>query len=158
MLRLRASGLFLLSGLIFILWRHLSAPAWAQPHLVPDYVYTQLSLSYQYLKSGKTDAARAQLGQVLQADPHNPYALNNLAVISEQQGRLKEAMAYLLDAETYAADYKEKPEELCQAGGLCLALKPSRAQVSRSSIAALIHGNINLLKTKIAEQEAQEKH
>jgi len=153
----RASGLFLLSVLIFILGRHLSTPAWAQPRLVPEYVYSHISLSYQYMKSGKTDAARAQLEEVLQADPHNPYALNNLAVISEQQGRLKEAMAYLLEAETHAAEYTEKPEELCQVGGLCMALKPSRAQVSRSSIAALIHGNINLLKIKIAQQEAQEK-
>jgi len=157
MARLRASGLFLLSVLIFILWGHLSAPAWAQPRLVPEYVYNQLSLSYQYMKSGKTDAARAQLEQVLKADPHNSYALNNLAVISEQQGRLKEAMAYLLAAETYAAEYTEKPEELCDVGGLCMALKPSRAQVSKSSIAALVHGNINLLKIKIAQQEAQEK-
>jgi hypothetical protein len=109
------------------------------------------------MKSGKTDAARAQLVQVIQADRYNPYALNNMAVISEQQGRLKEALAYLLDAETHAADYMEKPEELCHVGGLCVALKPSRVQGSRSSIAALIHGNINLLKIKIAEQEAQEK-
>jgi Flp pilus assembly protein TadD len=155
--RLRASGIFLFSLLIFILWQHLPAPVWAQTRLLSEDAYTPLSLSYQYMKSGKTGAARAQLEQIIQADPYNPYALNNLAVISEQQGRLKEALAYLLDAETHAAEYTEKPEELCQVGGLCMALKPSRAQVSRSSIAALIHGNINLLKIKIAQQEAQEK-
>jgi Flp pilus assembly protein TadD len=157
MARLRTSGIFYLSVLIFILWRHLPAPAWAQPRLLPEDIYTPLSLSYQYMKSGKTDAARVQLEQVIQADRYNPYALNNLAVISEQQGRLKEALAYLLDAETHADDYTEKPEELCQVGGLCMALKPSRAQGNKSSIAALVHGNINLLKIKIAQQEAQEK-
>jgi Flp pilus assembly protein TadD len=154
--RLRASGIFLLSLLIFIPWRHLPAPAWAQPRLLPKDAYTPINLSYQYMKSGKTDAARVQLEQVILADRYNPYALNNLAVISEQQGRLKEAMAYLVDAETHAAEYTEKPEELCQVGGLCMALKPSRTQGSRSSIAALVQGNINLLKIKIAQQEAQE--
>jgi Flp pilus assembly protein TadD len=155
--RLRASGLFLLSVFIFILWRHPSAPAWAQPRQVPEHVYTQLSLSYQYMKSGKTDAARAQLEQVLRTDPHNPYALNNLAVISEQRGRLKEAMAYLLAAETSAVEYTEKTADLCQVGGLCTALKPSHDRVNRSSIAAVVHDNINLLKVKIGQKEAQEK-
>jgi Flp pilus assembly protein TadD len=155
--RLRASGIFLLSLLIIILWRHLSAPAWAQPRPLSEDAFTPLSLSYQYMKSGKTGAAMVQLEQAIKADPYNPYALNNLAVISEQQGRLKEALAYLLDAETHAAEYTEKPEELCQVGGLCMALKPSRSQGSKSSIAALVHGNINLLKIKIAQQEAQEK-
>lgn len=156
MQRLRANGIFYLGLLIFILWRQLLAPAWAQPRLLSEDAYTPLSLSYQYMKSGKIDAARVQLQQVIQADPSNAYALNNLAVVSEQQGRLKEALAYLLDAETHAAEYTEKPEELCQVGGLCMALKPSQAQGSRSSIAALVHGNLNLLKIKIAQQEAQE--
>jgi len=157
MQRFRASGIFFLSLLIFTLWQHLTAPAWAQPRVLPEDAYTPLNLSYQYMKSGKTDAARVQLEQVIQADRYNPYALNNLAVISEQQGRLKEALAYLLDAETHAAEYTEKPEELCQVGGLCMALKPSRVQGSMSSIAALVHGNINLLKIKIAQLEAEEK-
>jgi tetratricopeptide (TPR) repeat protein len=155
--RLRASGLFFVSLFILILWRHLTAPAWGQPRPLLEDAYNPLNLSYQYMKSGKTDAARVQLEQVIRADPYNPYALNNLAVISEQQGRLKEALAYLLDAETHAGEYQEKPEELCQVGGMCMALKPSRSQGGRSSIAALIHGNINLLKIKIAQQEAQEK-
>ena len=45
--RLRASGIFLLSLLIFILWRHLTAPAWAQPRLLTEDTHTPLSLSYQ---------------------------------------------------------------------------------------------------------------
>jgi tetratricopeptide (TPR) repeat protein len=157
MLRLRASAIFHLSVLIFILWRYLPGPAWGQTRLLSEDTYTPLNLSYQYMKSGKTDAARVQLEQVIQADPCNAYALNNLAVISEQQGRLKEAMAYLLEAEAHATEYTEKPEELCQVGGMCMALKPSHTQGSRSSIAALVHGNINLLKIKIAQQDAQEK-
>ncbi len=154
---LRVNSIIFLSMLTYILLHYLPAPVRAQPRPLSEDAYTPLSLSYHYMKSGKTDAARAQLEQVIQADRYNPYALNNLAVISEQQGRLKEALAYLLDAETHAADYTEKPEEVCQVGGLCMAINPSHLQGSSSSIAALVHGNINLLKIKIAQQEAQEK-
>lgn len=156
--RLYARGIF---GVIILLgaisW-YLLGPAAAQPRLLSEDAYTPLSLAYQYLRSGKIDSARVQLQQVIIADRYNPYALNNLAVISERQGRLKEAQAYLLDAETHAEDYTERPEEICDVGGLCLALKPSRIQGRSSSIAALVHGNLNLLKIKIAREEAQEKH
>jgi hypothetical protein len=155
--RLCAKGIFFVAILLGALLWHLLGPAAAQPLLLSEDAYTPLNLAYQYLRSGKIDAARVQLQQVILADRYNSYALNNLAVISEQQGRLKEALAYLLDAEIHAADYTERPEEICNAGGLCLALKPSRIQGGRSSIAALVHGNLNLLKIKIAQQEAQEK-
>lgn len=156
--RLCVRGIFFVTLLLGALTWHLSGPAVAQPRLLSEDAYTPLSLAYQYLRSGKIDAARVQLQQVILADRYNPYALNNLAVISEQQGRLKEALAYLLDAEVHAADYTEKPEEICDVGGMCLALKPSRIQGSRSSIAALVHGNLNLLKINLTRQEALEKH
>ena len=60
--------------------------------------------------------------KVITVDRYNPFALNNLAVLAERQGKLKEAMAYLLDAETYAAEYLHKPDEICEGGGLCLAV------------------------------------
>jgi hypothetical protein len=71
--------------------------------------------------------------------------------LAEKQGKLKEAMAYLLDAETYAAEYLHKTGELCEAGGLCLAVVPATEKSQVSSIASLIHSNINLLRGKIGE-------
>ena len=91
------------------------------------------------------------LKKLLKSISYNPYALNNLAVLAEKQGKLKEAMAYLLKAETYAAGYMHKPEEICEGGGLCLAVVPSTQKSQTSSIASLIHSNINLLRIKIGK-------
>jgi tetratricopeptide (TPR) repeat protein len=131
----------------------LSASAWAQSRLLTEDAFTPLHLGYAFMKSGKTDAARVHFEQVLQADRYNPYALNNLAAISESQGKLKEAMAYLLDAETNAEEYLEKTEEVCLVGGICSAIKPSANKGDKSSIAPVIHGNINQLKIKIGEEK-----
>ena len=103
------------------------------------------------MRAGNDDLARLEFEKVIKIDPYNPYALNNLAVLAEKQGKLKEAMAYLLDAETYAAEYLHKTEEICEAGGLCLAVAPATDKSQTSSIASVIHSNINLLREKIGK-------
>lgn len=143
--------LLLLLGCIgFGLW---SLPLAAQPQLFSEDAFTPLSLGYEALKAGNLELAQQEFEKVLKIDRYNPYALNNLAVICEKQGRLKEAMAYLLEAETYAAEYHQKIEEICEIGGLCLAIKPTTARGGSSSIAPLIHGNINLLRIKIGKNK-----
>jgi tetratricopeptide (TPR) repeat protein len=126
-------------------------PVAAQPHLCTDEVFAPLSLGYEALRAGKDDAARLEFEKVINIDRYNPFALNNLAVLAERQGKLKEAMAYLLEAETYAAEYKHKPDEVCDLGGLCLAVVPATNKSNTSSIASLIHSNINLLRIKIGK-------
>ncbi len=66
-------------------------------------VFAPLSQGVAALRAGNDEAARTEFEKVIQIDRFNPYALNNLAVLAEKQGQLKEAMSYLLDAETYAA-------------------------------------------------------
>ncbi|MFP3867346.1 MAG: tetratricopeptide repeat protein [Desulfobacteraceae bacterium] len=127
--------------------------ALAQPRPMAEDILTPLSLGYDEMKAGNTEAAQYQFEKVLKGDPDNPYALNNLAVILERQGKFKEAMAYLLQAETHAKDYLQKPDEICDIGGICMAIKPSRLASGESSIAPLVHGNINLLKIKIGKQK-----
>ena len=131
----------------------LTIPVLAQPRPMTDDIYTPLAFGYDEMKAGKTDAARMQFEKVVKIDRYNPYALNNLAVLSERDGKLKEAMAYLLDAETHAEEYLEKPDELCDIGGICMAMKPSKMKGGKSSIAPLVHGNINLLKIKIGKEK-----
>ncbi len=126
-------------------------PAIAQPHLCTDEVFPPLAAGYAALRAGETDKARAEFEKVLTIDGFNPYALNNLAVLAERQGKLKEAMAYLLTAETYAAAYCHRLEEICEGGGLCLAVLPSADKSSNSSIVAIIHSNIELLRNKISK-------
>lgn len=123
---------------------------WAQPHLCTDEVFPPLAAGYAALRAGEDEKAKAEFEKVLSIDGFNPYALNNLAVLAERQGKLKEAMAYLLTAETYAASYCHKLEEICEVDGLCLAVLPSPDKGSGSSVAAIIHSNIHLLKQKIS--------
>jgi hypothetical protein len=123
----------------------------AQPACCTDEVFTPLSQGVAALRAGNDEAAREQFERVIILDRFNPYALNNLAVLAEKQGRLKEAMSYLLTAETYAAEYRHKTEEVCEGGGLCLAVVPSCQQGQNSSITAIIHSNINLLRTEIGK-------
>ncbi len=142
--------IMVLTGMLCLL---LSAPVQAQPRPMTDDIYTPLAFGYDEMKAGNTDAAKMQFEKVVKIDRYNPYALNNLAVIAERQGKLKEAMAYLLDAETHAGEYLEKPDELCDIGGICMAIKPSKMKGGKSSIAPLVHGNINLLKIKIGKEK-----
>jgi Tfp pilus assembly protein PilF len=123
----------------------------AQPQFCTGEVFAPLTRGFEALRAGNDDLARAEFEKVIKIDPFNPYALNNLGVLAEKHGKLKEAMAFLLDAETYAAEYLHKTEELCEAGGLCLAVAPATEKSQVSSIASLIHSNINLLRGKIGE-------
>lgn len=134
-----------------------SSPAMAQPQFCTDEVFAPLSQGYEALRAGQDDQARGEFEKVIKIDRYNPYALNNLAVLAEKQGKLKEAMAYLLDAETYAAEYLHKVDEICEGGGLCLAMVPSTQKSQTSSIASLIHSNINLLRSKIGKTSPPDK-
>lgn len=138
-----------LAGLLIIL----VSLAVAQPRPMAEDIYTPLSLGYDEMKAGNADAAKYQFEKVLKGDSNNPYALNNLAVLLEREGKLKQAMAYLLQAETHAAEYLQKPDEICDIGGICMAMKPSRLMGGKSSIAPLVHGNINLLKIKLGKEK-----
>jgi len=129
----------------------LTLPATAQPHLCTDEVFPPLAAGYMALQAGEDDKAREEFEKVLSFDAFNPYALNNLAVLAERQGKLKEAMAYLLTAETYAGSYCHRLAEICEGNGLCLAVLPSSDKGPNSSIAAIIHSNILLLKNKISK-------
>jgi tetratricopeptide (TPR) repeat protein len=129
----------------------------AQPHLCTDDVFAPLAKGYEALKTGNDELARLEFEKVIAVDRYNPFALNNLAVLAERQGKLKEAMAYLLDAETYAAEYLHKADEICEGGGLCLAAQPAAQKSQASSIASIIRSNINLLKNKIGKTSKPEQ-
>jgi tetratricopeptide (TPR) repeat protein len=123
----------------------------AQPKFCTDEVFPLLSRGVEALQAGNDEAARQEFEKVIKIDQYNSYALNNLGVLAEKQGKLKEAMAYLLDAETYAAEYLHKSEAICEAGGFCLAVAPAADKSKASSIAAIVHSNINLLKATIGK-------
>jgi tetratricopeptide (TPR) repeat protein len=128
----------------------ITSSALAQPRPMPEDVFTPLTKGYDLMRAGKYEAAEDQFKEALAKDRYNPFALNNLAAIKAQQGKLKEALAYLTDAETQAKSYLEKYQEVCFTEGLCTGVKPIKVMGNESTISKVISENMVKLKAKIA--------
>jgi tetratricopeptide (TPR) repeat protein len=118
--------------------------------MMPDDVYTPISKGYDLIRDGKYEAAKDQFATAVKLDKFNPFALNNLAVLDERDGKLNDALAHLKDATIHAAEYKDKVAQTCFAGGGCMAVKPVRAAGETSSILPIIQENTKKLEAKIA--------
>ena len=141
----------LLSALSLVL---LASVAMAQPRPMPEDVFTPLTKGYDLMRDGKYEAAEFEFQTALKKDRYNPFALNNMAAVSVQKGKLKEAMAYLVDAQTHAKDYLDKFQEVCFTEGLCTGVKPIKVMGTESAIAKTIQDNIAKLKAKMAASPA----
>ena len=143
---------FLLIGLLSLvtLFVMLSGAAMAQPRPMAEDVYTPIIKGYDFMREGKYDAAQEQFAIALKKDTFNPFALNNLATLMEKKGKMKEAMAYLVDAQKHAKDYLDKVEQTCFVGGLCAGVKPVKAVGTTSAIATVIAENMQKLQAKMA--------
>jgi tetratricopeptide (TPR) repeat protein len=128
-----------------------SAPAMAQPRPMAEDVFTPLIKGFDFMQAGKYDAAKMEFETALQKDRFNPFALNNLAALVEKQGKMKDAMAYLVDAQKYAPKYLDKVEQTCFVGGLCAGVKPRREMGQTSAIATVVAENIQKLQAKMAQ-------
>lgn len=128
----------------------ISSSAMAQPRMMDEDVFTPLTKGYDLMRAGKYDAAEFEFKAALSKDRFNPFALNNLAAIKAQQGKLKDAMAYLTDAQAHAKDYLDKYQEVCFTEGLCTGVKPVRTLGTESTIAKVVADNMAKLKAKMA--------
>lgn len=126
-------------------------PAATGPRPMAEDVYTPLAKGYGLLQEGKYEAAEYQFADALKRDRYNPFALNNLAVLQERNGKLKDALAYLTDAKAHAAEYLDQVDQTCFVGGLCNAVRPLRKLGPKSTIAPLVDENYNKLQEKIAK-------
>lgn len=118
--------------------------------MMPDDVYSPISKGYDLIRDGKYEAARNEFETAAKLDHFNPFALNNLAVLDERDGKINDALAHLNDATKHAAEYKDKVAQTCFAGGGCMAVKPVRAVSGTSEILPIIEENIKKLEAKKA--------
>ncbi len=118
--------------------------------LMGDDVYTPIAKGYDLVREGNYAAARYQFAEAVKRDSFNPFALNNLAVLDEKDGKLNDALAHLKDATTHSDDYKDKVAQTCFVGGGCMAVKPTKVAGETSSIAPIINENIAKLEAKKA--------
>ena len=131
----------------------MAIPVLAQPKggaLMTMDAFTPIAQGYDFVREGKYAAAKNEFAKAVKADRHNPFALNNMAVLEEREGKLNDALATLKDATTFADQYFDKVSQTCFAGGGCLAVKPLREKGTASSIAPIIQENIQKLEAKIA--------
>lgn len=128
----------------------LTAPTMAQPRPMAEDAFTPIALGYDLMRDGKYEAAEFEFKKALKADRYNPFALNNLAALEEKKGNLKDAMAFLTDANEHAAEYFNKVQQTCFVGGLCAAIKPLKEVGAESTIAPVIAENMIKLKAKMA--------
>jgi hypothetical protein len=150
---MRNTRKYLIFALVAALCLYLAMPVLAQPKggkMMAMDVYTPIAQGYDFVREGKYEAAKNEFAKAIKADQYNPFALNNMAVLEERDGKLNDAMAFLNRAGTHAGEYFDKVSQTCFAGGGCLAVKPLREVGEQSSIAPIIQENIMKLQAKIA--------
>jgi Tfp pilus assembly protein PilF len=104
--------------------------------------------SYDLLEEGKLDQAAEIYRQVLQRDPGNPLALNNLGAIMVKQKNYRQALDFLTQAR--AQGYKVKVNKVCEVDGVCLAFRPLAAESGDQDLEPLVQLNINPVKAALA--------
>jgi len=109
--------------------------------------------SYDLLEAGKLDQAAAIFRQILQQDPGNPLALNNLAAVMVKEKKFQEALKYLEQALPRARDDKVRVNRVCAVDGLCLAFRPLQEVYGDQDLEPLVHLNIDMVKARLATRE-----
>ncbi len=117
--------------------------------------FTPIVQGYDSIREGKYEAAKNLFAIAVQRDHNNPFALNNLAVLKEREGKLNDALVFFKDCSKNANNYLDKVTQTCFAGGGSLAVKPLREKGDRSSIAPIIRENINKIEPKIKQEHAE---
>ena len=126
------------------------APAWSQTKPSEADLTNLMIRGYDLLQEGKLDQAQATYNRVLQSDPSNPLALNNLGAIMVKRGNYKKALDYLKQAKAQAKGHRVFVSRLCDVNGVCLALRPSSDPFGGEEIEPLIDFNISMLKLMVA--------
>ena len=110
-----------------------------------------LMSSFEMMEKGKFKEAQAVLEKVLQKDPGNPLALNNLAAVMVKANKFDKADTYLNQALPRAKGYMVQVNRVCQVGGICLAFKPVTAGTGNQELAPLVMLNIDMVKQYMAQ-------
>ena len=109
--------------------------------------------SYDLLEAGKLDQAKAIFRQILQQDPGNPLALNNLGAVMVKEKKYQEALHYLEQALPRARGYKVRVNRVCAVDGLCLAFRPLQEVYGDQDLEPLVQLNIDMVKARLATRE-----
>ncbi len=111
-----------------------------------------LMSSFEMMEKGKFAEAQKLLEKILQKDPGNPLALNNLAAVMVKAKKFDKADTYLNQALPRAKGYMVQVNRVCQVGGICVAFKPVTAGSGNQELAPLVMLNIEMVKQYMASE------
>ena len=131
---------------------------WIWPTSVPAQVDQakingMLVQSYDLLEAGKPDRAKAIFAQILQQDPGNPLALNNLGAVLVKEKKYQEALNCFKQALPRAGGYQVKINRVCDAEGLCLAFRPDLEVYGNQELLPLVKMNIQMVEARLATRK-----
>ncbi len=109
-------------------------------------VGTMLMKSFEMMEKGKFNDAQKLLDKVLEKDPGNPLALNNLAAVMVKMKKFDKADTYLNQALPRAKGYMVQVNRVCQVGGICVAFKPATGGTGNQELEPLVKLNIDMVK------------
>jgi tetratricopeptide (TPR) repeat protein len=111
-----------------------------------------LMTSFDLMEKAKYAQAQKMLEQVLQKDPGNPLALNNLAAVMVKEKKFDKADTYLNQALPRAKGYMVQINRVCQVGGICLAFKPASGTAGNQELEPLVKLNIDMVKQYMSSE------
>jgi len=107
--------------------------------------------SFDLIEKGKVDQAEKLLTKVLEKDPGNPLALNNLASVMVKKKKFDKADTYLNQALPRAKGYMVAVNRVCSVGGICMAFKPVAGGTGNQDLEPLVKMNIDMVKQYMSE-------
>jgi tetratricopeptide (TPR) repeat protein len=117
---------------------------WAQP--VAFNINILLNESYNLMEKHEYIDAQKMLDLILEKDPGNPLALNNLASIMVAEKKFDKAETYLKQALPRARLYTVQVNRVCSVSNICLAFKPAQGGTGNQNLEDLIKVNIEMVK------------
>ena len=107
--------------------------------------------SFDLIEKGKVDQAEKLLNKVLEKDPGNHLALNNLASVMVKKKKFDKADTYLNQALPRAKGYMVAVNRVCSVGGICMAFKPVAGGTGNQDLEPLVKMNIDMVKQYMSE-------
>ncbi len=106
-----------------------------------------MNAGYDLLEQGKYDQAQKVFEGVLQKDPGNPLALNNIAAIMVKQGKYDQALGYLKGALPRAKGFKVALGRVCNVDGVCAACRMGgEGQFGSEDLEGVVKSNILMVE------------
>ena len=109
-------------------------------------VAKMLNTGFDLLEAGKFDQAQKVYEGLLEKDPTQPLALNNLAAIMVKQGKYEQALQYLQRALPRAKGFKVAINRVCNIDSVCAACQVSEKEFGSEDLERVVQSNVLMVR------------